>query len=84
MAETHNPFKMIGPYIGAAIGIAPALINLATTGLPDLTQLANDTGTSLFFIKFALITINVGAMIWGFFIGWGIQELIRLVRRHLK
>ncbi len=66
--KSYNPFKMLGAWVGFALGISPLFMfpNLNI----DLSNLSVD-----------FISIIGLFGIIGFLIGWGIHSLIRKVRK---
>ena len=71
MVKTHNPFKMLGSYIGALI----VLIISAWGFYSPLFAWNYDIGSISvkFFIPISIII--------GFLIGWGIHSFIRSLRK---
>lgn len=86
----RNPFKMIGPWIGAGIGLIPYFSLLkrcwgyGIIELIDPTEVVNINGPNCIPINFhwrgLVILLFLGGV--GFLIGWGVHSLIRRWKRR--
>ena len=77
--KTNNPFKMWGSYIGALISIfIPQIFIISPNGflLNLVLKIPLNILPSVLFITSILISA-----VGGFLIGWGIELLIRRIRK---
>lgn len=81
----NNPFKMIGPWIGASVYLVANIISISGDNVSDWNVLNLPFGFLYMggeTIGWLIFPLVIGLqVIVGFLLGWGIQALIRKIRR---
>ena len=78
--KSYNPFKMLGAWVGAVIGI---FLGLSINVLSELNKILDIIGEGvgdLSTIGLDFFGLPIILLFFGFLLGWGIHSLIRFIR----
>ncbi len=85
--KTNNPFRLIGSYIGALVAVLLVPTTTPQTifgfiGLDQILVIPIENSIRFVFMDVGMASVGIAvAVVFGFFIGYGIQLILRLFRK---